>query len=205
MLNIVWPIFIIISFSYAIFVGNLEELNDSIFSSTSEAIELSISLLGTICLWNGIMQIAKDTNLIEKLTKFLRPVIRFLFPELKNNPKIQKEISMNMIANILGLGNAATPLGLKAMESMQKENKQKDTLTNSMMMFIVINTASIQIIPTTVIAIRNSLGSENPTSIVFPVWIATIAAAIARYSYGKIFDKKDREKIKIRKENGKCN
>ena len=199
MLNIVWPIFIIISFSYAIFMGNLEELNNSIFNSTNEAIELSISLLGTMCLWNGIMQIAKDTDLIEKMTKFLKPIIKFLFPDLKNNIKIQKEISINMIANILGLGNAATPLGLKAMESMQKENKEKDTLTNSMMMFIVINTASIQIIPTTVIAIRNSLGSENPTSIMFPVWIATIAAAIARNIHGKIFDKKDRKKIKKNK------
>lgn len=184
MLNIVWPIFIIISFSFAIFSGNLEELNSSIFESTSEAINLSLSLLGTICLWNGIMQIASNTSVIEKLTKFLKPVIKFLFPELRDNPKIQKEISMNMIANILGLGNAATPLGLKAMNSMQKENKKKDSLTDSMMMFIVLNTASIQIIPTTVIAIRNSLGSENPTAIVFPVWIATIVAAIVRnYAY----------------------
>lgn len=180
MLNIVWPIFIIISFSFAIFSGNLEKLNSSIFESTNDAINLTLNLLGTICLWNGIMQIASNTSVIEKLTKFLKPVIKFLFPELKNNSKIQKEISMNMIANILGLGNAATPLGLKAMKSMQKENTKKDTLTDSMMMFIVLNTASIQIIPTTVIAIRNSLGSNNPTSIVFPVWIATIAAAIAR-------------------------
>lgn len=180
MLNIVWPIFIIISFSFAIFSGNLDKLNSSIFESTSDAINLSLSLLGTICLWNGIMQIASNTSIIEKLTRFLKPIIKFLFPELKNNLKIQKEISMNIIANILGLGNAATPLGLKAMNSMQKENKKKDTLTDSMMMFIVINTASIQIIPTTVIAIRNSLGSENPTAIVFPVWIATIFAAIAR-------------------------
>lgn len=180
MLNIVWPIFIIISFSFAIFSGNLEKLNSSIFESTNDAINLTLNLLGTICLWNGIMQIASSTSVIEKLTKSLKPVIKFLFPELKNNFKIQKEISMNMIANILGLGNAATPLGLKAMKSMQKENTKKDTLTDSMMMFIVLNTASIQIIPTTVIAIRNSLGSNNPTSIVFPVWIATIAAAIAR-------------------------
>ena len=135
------------------------------------------------------MQIASSTSVIEKLTKFLKPVIRFLFPELKNNQKIQKEISMNMIANILGLGNAATPLGLKAMKSMQDENKKKDTLTDSMMMFIVINTASIQIIPTTVIAIRNSLGSSNPTSIVFPVWVATIVAAIARNYCDKITNK----------------
>lgn len=180
MLNIVWPIFIIISFSFSIFSGNLEKLNSSIFQSTSDAINLSLSLLGTICLWNGIMQIASNTSMIEKLTRFLKPIIKFLFPELKNNTKIQKEISMNIIANILGLGNAATPLGLKAMNSMQKENNKKDSLTDAMMMFIVINTASIQVIPTTVIAIRNSLGSENPTSIVFPVWIATIFAAIAR-------------------------
>ena len=182
MLNIVWPIFIIISFSYAIFSGNIDKLNSSIFESTNNAIELSLNLLGTICLWNGIMKVASSTSIIEKLTNFLKPIIKFLFPKLKDNKKIQKEISMNMIANILGLGNAATPLGLKAMQSMQEENKKKDTLTDSMMMFIVINTASIQIIPTTVIAIRNSLGSENPTSIVFPVWIATIFAAIARYN-----------------------
>lgn len=189
MLNIVWPIFIIISFSYAIFFGNLNTLNSEIFKSTEDAIKLSINLLGTICLWNGIMQVASRTSVIDKLTSFLKPVIRFLFPELKKKSKIQKEISMNMVANILGLGNAATPLGLKAMKSMQEENEEKDTLTDSMAMFIVINTASIQIIPTTVIAIRNSLGSQNPTSIVFPVWIATICAAIAGITAVKILIK----------------
>lgn len=180
MLNNIWPIFIITSFSYAIFSGNLEHLNSAIFESTNDAIMLSIDLLGTICLWNGIMQVANKTSLINKLTKFLSPIIKILFPEMKKNKQIQKEISMNMIANILGLGNAATPLGLKAIKSMQKENPKKDTLTNSMLMFIVLNTASIQIIPTTVIAIRSSLGSNNPTRIIFPVWIATICAAVAR-------------------------
>lgn len=195
MLNIVWPIFIIISFSFAIFSGNLEELNASIFESTNDAIKLSMNLLGTICLWNGVMQIASSTTLIEKLTKFLKPVIRFLFPKLKNKPEIQKEISMNIIANILGLGNAATPLGLKAMKSMQKENNKKDTLTDSMMMLIVLNTASIQIIPTTVIAIRNSLGSKNPTAIVFPVWLATFIAAICGVLATKIIIKISKEKL----------
>ena len=178
LLNIVWPIFIIISFIYAIFSGNLEKLNSSIFESTETAINLSLTMLGTMCLWNGIIEIAMNTALIDKLNKILKPIINFLFPEVKDNREITSEISMNMIANILGLGNAATPLGLKAMKSMQKCNNEKDTLSNSMIMLIVINTASIQIIPTTVIAIRNSLGSENPTSIVFPVWIATIAAAV---------------------------
>ena len=178
MLNILWPIFIILSFIYALVTGKVNEVNNGIFTSLTDAVELSITFLGTISLWNGIMEIAKRTSLIEKLTKFLRPLIRFLFPELKNNETAKQEISMNMIANILGLGNAATPLGLKAMKTMQKENKRKDTLSNSMMMLIVINTASIQLIPTNVIAIRTSLNSANSTSIIIPVWIATIIAGI---------------------------
>lgn len=179
MLNLLWPIFIIISYVYAIFSGNVESINNEIFSSTSSAVQLSITLLGTMCLWSGLMNIVSHTSLIKKLTRLLKPLIRFLFPELENNTKINEEISMNMIANILGLGNAATPMGLKAMESMQEENKNKDTVSNSMAMFIILNTASLQLIPTTVIAIRSSLGSENPTQIIFMVWISTIIAAVA--------------------------
>lgn len=189
MLNIVWPIFIIISFIYAIFFGNLDQLNSSIFSSTEDAVKLCINLLGTMCLWSGIMQIANQTSVVDKLTKILKPIMKFLFPEIDEKSKMHKEISMNVVANILGLGNAATPLGLKAMKSMQKENKDKEVLTNSMATFIVLNTASIQIIPTTVIAIRSSMGSTNPTAIVFPVWIATICAAIAGITATKIFIK----------------
>ena len=103
------------------------------------------------------MQIASKTSIMSKITKALRPAMHFLFPEIKEGDKIHKEISMNIVANIMGLGNAATPLGLKAMASMQKTNTKKDTLSNSMMMFIVLNTASLQILPTTVIAIRTSL------------------------------------------------
>ena len=135
------------------------------------------------------MQIASKTTLIENLTKLLNPLLNFLFPKLKENKKIKKEVSMNIIANILGLGNAATPLGLKAMKSMQEENKNKETLSDTMMMFIVVNTASIQLIPTTVIAIRNSLGSQNPTSIIFPTWISTIIAAIIGITVTKIIIK----------------
>ena len=189
LLNTIWPVFIILSFSFAIFSGNIDNLNQSIFSSTDEAVSLCITLLGTMCLWNGIMKVAEETSVINKLTKFLTPVINMLFPELKNNEKIKKEISMNMVANILGLGNAATPLGIKAMKSLQEENENKKVLTNSMATLIVLNTASIQLIPTTVIAIRNSLGSQNPTNIIFPVWIATISAAIAGIVATKLFIK----------------
>mgnify|MGYP001623914707 CR=1 FL=1 len=189
MLNIVWPIFIIISFSYAIFSGNVQNLNSSIFESIESAVNLSITMLGTMCLWSGIINIASNTSIIQKINKILKPIIRFLFPEIKENIKAQNEISMNMVANILGLGNAATPLGLKAMESLQKENRNKKELSNSMIMLIVLNTASIQIIPTTIIAIRSSLQSANPTSIIFPVWIATICAATAGILVTKILIK----------------
>lgn len=195
MLNIVWPIFIIISFSFAIFTGNLENLNNSIFQGTNDAVNLSIGLLGTLCLWSGIMQIASQTSMVENLVKILNPLLNILFPKLKNNLKIKKEISMNIIANFLGLGNAATPLGLKAMNSMQKENTKKDTLSDSMMTFIVINTASIQLIPTTVIAIRNSLNSQNPTAIVFPTWITTIIAGISGIIVVKLLIKITKSKI----------
>ena len=124
------------------------------------------------------MNIAMNTSLIEKLAHFFKPLLKFLFPEIYQDEKIRKEISMNMVANMLGLGNAATPLGLKAMKSMQEKNDKKDTLSNPMLMFIVINTASLQIIPTTVIAIRSSLGSQNPTATIVPVWISSICAIV---------------------------
>lgn len=190
MLNILWPVFIILSFVYALFSGKVNEINNGIFESLSDAVELSITFLGTISLWNGIMEIAKKTTLVNKLTKLLKPIVNFLFPDFKNNENVKQEISMNLIANILGLGNAATPLGLKAMKALQKENKKKDTLSNSMMMLIVLNTASLQLIPTNVIAIRTSLGSENSTSIIIPVWIATVVAAIVGIIFTKILIKK---------------
>lgn len=186
MLNIIWPLFIIISFIYAFFSGNIENVSNGIFTSLTEVVNLCLTFLETMCLWNGIMEIAKRTTLIRKLTIFFRPLINFLFPELKENEQAKEEISMNMIANILGLGNAATPLGIKAMKTLQKDNKNKMILSNSMLMFILINTASIQLIPTNVIAIRNSLNSSMSTQIIFPVWIATITAALASIITAKV-------------------
>ena len=171
MLNIIWPLFIVISFIYAFFSGNIEQVSNGIFESLTDVVNLSLTFLGTMCLWNWIMEIAKKTTLIKKLTSFLKPLIKFLFPELTKNEKAKEEISMNIIANVLGLGNAATPLGLKAMKTMQKENKDKTTLSNSMAMFILINTASIQLIPTNVIAIRNSLNSSIP---IFALKLSTL-------------------------------
>ena len=190
MLNKIWPFFIIISFVYSIYSGNIFDINNAVFNSAEQTVELCLTMFGTLCLWNGIMKIAVKTSLIDKLTHILKPLISFIFPEIKNDEKINKEISMNMVANILGLGNAATPLGLKAMDSMQKINKDKSKLSNSMAMFILVNTASLQIIPTTVISIRSSLNSENPTKIIFAVWVATIAAFVTAITVGKVLIKK---------------
>ena len=190
MLNILWPIFIIISIVYSIFSGNIENLNNSIFESAESAVNLTLTLLGITCFWSGIMEIASKTKIIDYLSKFLKPIIKKLFFSL--GEKSYNNIIMNIIANILGLGNAATPLGLKAMKELQKENLNKEELSDNMMMLIVLNTASLQIIPTTIIAIRSSLGSTNPTKIIFPVWISTICAAVVGIIFTKIIIKSTR-------------
>lgn len=189
MLNFIWPFFIIISYIYSIFSGHINDINNSIFDSCKSAVELTITFFGTITLWCGIMKIAQDSSLSQKLTKLLSPIIKFLFPDIKKDSSTYNEISLNIIANLLGLGNAATPLGLKAMSSLQKQNPNKNTLSNSMAMLILLNTASLQLIPTTVIAIRSSLNSANPTAIIVPVWLSTICAAIAGISAVKFFIK----------------
>lgn len=194
MLNKIWPVFIILSFIYALLKSKMPELNDSIFNSCSQTVEMLLTFLGIMCMWNGIMQIIKETTLIDKIKKLLKPFMKFLFPELNKKSKAYEEMSMNIVANLLGLGNAATPLGLKAMQSLQEENENKETLSNTMIMFLVLNTASIQIIPTTIIAIRSSLGAENPAKIIVPVWISTIMAASAGIFTVKILSKRKEKK-----------
>lgn len=190
MLNVIWPIFIIVSVIYGLFAGRMEAVTNSIFESAESAVQLTITFFGTLCLWNGIMQIASKTTLIKKIARLLSPLMRFLFKDIKKEDKAYNEISMNIVANVMGLGNAATPLGLKAMRTLQADNPNKERLSNSMAMLIVINTASLQIIPTTVIAIRSSLGSESPTSIIAGVWIATVAAFVTVVFATKILSKR---------------
>lgn len=189
MLNILWPIFIIISVIYAILSGNIESLNNEIFESINNVVQFSLTLVGITCFWTGIMAIASKTTTIKYLSKLLQPAIKFLFPNIRKESETSQNIVMNIVANILGLGNAATPLGLKAMNELQKENIEKEKLSDNMMMLIVLNTASLQIIPTTVLAIRSSLGSSNPNIIIVPVWIATICAAIVGIIATKILIK----------------
>ena len=190
MLNKIWPLFIIISFIFAIITGNIENFNNSIFSSCSRAVEITIKLFGTMCLWNGLMKIVQETSLINRLSNMINPLMKLLFPKMRKEDKEYKEITINIIANLLGIGNAATPLGLKAMQTMQEKNPDKERITDSMAIFIVLNTASLQLIPTTVIAIRSSLGSINAAQIILPVWIATITADVAGIIASKILMKR---------------
>ena len=173
MLNIIWCFFIIISIIYSIISGSFAEVNNSIFESMKTTTGLVISLFGSICFWNGIMNIAKNTNLINKIKFLIRPIINMLFKNIDEKSECYENISMNITSNLLGLGNASTPCGLKAIEEMQKENNSKDKLTNNQILFILINTASIQLIPTTIVSIRASLGSRSPTIIMAGVWFAS--------------------------------
>ena len=191
MLNFIWCFFIIISIIYSIICGNFTNVNNSIFESMESTVSLIISLFGSMCFWNGIMNIVKNTTLINKINFFINPLIKFLFKDIDENSELHKNISMNMTSNLLGLGNSATPCGIKVIEEMQKENKNKDKdkLTNNQILFILINTASIQLIPTTIISIRTSLNSKNPSIIILSVWFASIITFIFIIFFTKIYFK----------------
>lgn len=177
-MNIIWSYMILIAFIFCIINGNVEEIVEVMFSSTESTVSLFLRLTGIICMWSGFIKIADKSGLIEKLSRLINPLIRLLFPELKNDSEISGHIAMNMTANMIGLGNVATPIGLKAMAKMQQNNKEKHKLSKSMLMFVILNTASIQIIPTSVIAVRATADSTNPTSTVLPTIIASVTSVV---------------------------
>ena len=174
MLNFIWCFFIISSIIYSIFSSNFVAVNNSIFESIKSTTMLIVSLWGNMCFWNGMMNIVKNTNLMERINFIISPVIHFLFTDVDENSECYKNISMNITSNLLGIGNSATPCGLKAIEEMQKKNSNRNKLTNDQLVFILINTTSIQLIPTTIISIRASLNSLNPTVIIPSVFGVSI-------------------------------
>jgi len=179
MVSLLWTFLIIIAVMYALFTGNLETINNSVLLNANKALELIMSLLPTIVLWTGIMRIAEDAGLLIKFASFLEPVLKRLFPSVPKNNKALGYISSNIAANMLGLGSAATPFGLKAMGELQKINNRKDTASTAMITFLVLNTVGVTILPTTIIAIRLAYGSANPTEIIAPAVIATTCSCIS--------------------------
>lgn len=189
-MNIIWPVIIIISYIYAIYSGTINEVNSSIFDVSKTALNLSLTLVGNMCLWCGIIKIIESTKIAKILIKLLKPVLNFLYPDEKNDRETMEDISINMVSNIIGIGNAATSSGLKAMEKLNEKNGNKNELTNSMTMLVVLNTTSIQLIPTTVLSIRASLNSENPAKIIIPIWISTFVGTTIAIILTKIMLKK---------------
>lgn len=187
MINYIWGVFFIIGIIYSFITGNTEGINNEILTSASSSVNMILQILPIMCLWLGIMQIASDSGLIKKLSRKITPLITKLFPDIPPEHEALTLISSNIIMNMLGLGNAATPFGLKAMKSMQSLNKEKDTATRSMITFLVINTASVTIIPTTVISFRIIAGSTNPTDIVLVSIITSFLSCIVGLILDRLF------------------
>jgi len=178
MVNIIWVCLTVIGIVFAMVNGTMSEVNEAIFSGAKEAVTLCIGLISILVFWLGMMRIAEDAGLLNKLSNIFRPIVTRLFPEIPHNHPAMGYILSNMMANMFGLGNAATPLGIKAMEEMKKINGGKNEASRSMITFLAINTSSITLIPTTVIAIRMNYNSASPTDIVGPTLIATICSSI---------------------------
>ena len=201
MLNYIWFFMIVIGIIYGSFTGQMAEISGGVIDSAKEAVQLCITMLGVVALWTGLMQIAQDSGLVESLTKKLKPVLKFLFPRIPMEHPAMAYISLNSIANILGLGWAATPAGLKAMEALADLEKERGnveylqtgkerTASNEMCIFLILNISSLQLIPVNIIAYRSQYGSVNPTAVIAPAIIATFINTVVAIIYCKWKDRK---------------
>lgn len=179
MVNIIWAALIFIAIIYSFFTGNFETINNGILTHATSGMNLILEMMPLIVLWTGIMKIAENSGLLEIFSRILNPLLSKLFPSLKKDHKALGYIASNIAANMLGLGSAATPFGLKAMEELQKDNPKKDTATEAMITFLVLNTGGVTLIPTTVIALRMMYGSANPTEIIITSILATTVSSFS--------------------------
>ncbi len=177
-MNVLWLVLVCVSILFAIFTGNLEGFTKAIFDGAKAAVEISLYLLGIVSVWLGITRILEDAGLIHRIAHLFRPLIGRLFRNIPGDHPSLTAITLNVLANLFGLGNAATPLGIKAMQELEALNPEPGTVTPEMMTFIVLNTASIQLIPFSVIGILAGFGHGNPAAVVAPVLIATAISAM---------------------------
>lgn len=184
MVNIIWGIFLIIGITYGLISGNIESVNSEILGSAKTALKMIFEILPVLVVWMGLMKIAEDSGLLNKISLILSKPLKFLFPSIPAGNKALGLIASNVAVNMMGLGNAATPFGLKAMDELQKINSKKDTASEAMITFLVLNTGGVTLIPTTVIALRMLHGSNNPTEII----ITSIIATLCSCSSGLILD-----------------
>ena len=179
MVNIIWVALILTSILYSFFTGEIDTINNGILTHASSGFSLILEMMLLIVLWTGIMKIAENSGLLHVFAKALNPILRRLFPSLPKNHKALGYIASNIGANMLGLGSAATPFGLKAMDELQKDNPKKAEATEAMITFLVLNTGGVTLIPTTVIALRIMHGSINPTEIIITSILATAVSSIS--------------------------
>ena len=177
---------IVISIIIGAINGKLQDVVNSIMSGAELSVKIAFSLIGIMAFWLGIMRIAEKSGLIKIISKILKPITKILFNELPQDSPAIGDIAMNFTANAFGLSNAATPFGIKAMEELQKENKDKSTATNSMCLFLGMNTAGFQLIPTTVLAVLVGIGYKNPTEIIAPTFLVTLIAFVSAIIMAKI-------------------
>lgn len=178
MLNYIWGCMIITGIIVSIFTGNLPIITNASLDSSKDAVSVALQMVGIVCMWTGLMKIAEKAGIIDELTKKMKPLLKILFPDLPKNSKAIKYISTNLIANMLGLGWAATPAGLMAMKELQKLNKDKEVATRSMCMFMILNMSSLQIISVSIISDRDMFNSANASEVIAPALIATIITSI---------------------------
>ena len=188
-MNYIFIFLILISFICALINGTMAQVIDEILKSSQKAVEISLGLIGIMGFWLGIVNIAQKSGLMELFSKLIKKPLIKIFPDLKENPEAISNVALNISANALGLANAATPFGIKAMEDMQEKNKNKDYATNSMCTFLAINTAGFQIVPAVVIAILSANGMENPTQIIIPTLIVTSIAFISALVFSKLLER----------------
>lgn len=189
MLNYIWAGMIILAIIVASYNGNLAEVTQAAINSSKEAVALCITLLGVISMWMGLMKVGEKAGLISSLAKKMRPILRFLFPDVPDEHPAQNYIATNMIANFLGLGWAATPPGLEAMKSLQELNKDKKVASTAMCTFLIVNISSVQILPVNILAYRSQYGSANPSEIIGPAIVATLVSTLAGVIFAKFMEK----------------
>lgn len=187
MINLIWAMMTVVGIVFAMINGTMDQVNEAVFKGASEAVTLCIGLISILVFWLGMMKIAEDAGLLNRLSILFKPIVRRLFPEVPANHPAMGYILSNMMANMFGLGNAATPLGIKAMEELKRLNGGKNEASRSMITFLAVNTSSITLIPTMVIAIRMKYESASPTEIVGPTLIASISSAIGAILIDRYF------------------
>ncbi|MDF2924346.1 MAG: spmA [Paenibacillaceae bacterium] len=190
MVNWIWLFFIVAGFAVAAYTGNIDSVTQAVFDGSKTGVTVSFGLISIMVFWLGIMRIAEDAGLLKRIASLLRPVVRWLFPSVPSDHPAMGYIMSNMSANILGLGNAATPMGIKAMQELQKLNPDKTKASAAMSTLLAINTASITLIPTTIIAIRLNFGSANAAEIVGTTLMATTIATVVALLTDKWYQRK---------------